>query len=803
MILKYQKVIHFFKIVCFFFCFYVTTTYAQSYSHDILKSHSQQSFIIQYSPLVPDSVKPSIEYAVSVWEQYIFSDVPIVIEFSWRELASNVNAFARPTEIFQNLSGLPFSNLGYPVCLAEKFVKQNLNSNSPDIEIVINSTLSWHLDSVSPPSPQTRDLITIVLHEIAHGLGFIGNLVFKNGSISIDNIPLLFDSYMYYTDSIQFLSLLQNPQVSQDSILGAATSKNLIWKGPYAKAFLGYYPPLYAPTSFNHGSTFYHFDEDFYPAGTVNALMTPRIASQEYIHDPGIATIAVLADIGWTDYFMQHTNIQNHASVSDSVFFSLMFHTDYIDTSFVELVYSFDNGKNFVSENLSYNEDSLVFTGFFEPYPFERTVRYGFRTRSLFGDTISFPAFFPEYAYEFFVGEDIIPPVISHIPPIFTTVDQDFLRLRATITDNFMVDSAYVRVFIGRNDFSTMLLNTTIAMQEDMFGYYVDIPLHTLSVVHDDQIAYNIFAVDGVGNISSFLVPGDYQIVTIFDKPEPLRYFVTDFEDESIADSFILDRFTISLEDGFSSKALHTEHPYVSSFIDRQYVQYIAELRNPIIIAENPAIMEFDQVVLVEPSEPGVDYYTMFGFWDYVVVEATKDRASGEWHPLGKNGYDSRLHPEWLETFYSALIPDNNNSSIAVGTEEMYKRHTINLLENKYFRTQDTIFIRFRLQSDYNRHGWGWAIDNLSIQSRLLSVDNQEIERKECIVFPNPCYEYFCLKTNFEFDYISIYSITGNMLLQVPNSNTCFTVSSLTPGLYVLKIHSSGGEVYIQTLIKH
>ena len=45
------------------------------------------------------------------------------------------------------------------------------------------------------------------------------------------------------------------------------------------------------------------------------------------------------------------------------------------------------------------------------------------------------------------------------------------------------------------------------------------------------------------------------------------------------------------------------------------------------------------------------------------------------------------------------------------------------MLENQAFAAGDEVLIRFRLFADALAHGWGWAIDNLSIQAPVTGVE--------------------------------------------------------------------------------
>ena len=56
---------------------------------------------------------------------------------------------------------------------------------------------------------------------------------------------------------------------------------------------------LYAPGSWQSGSSFSHLDENAYPAGDADALMTPQLSPGEVVRDPGPIVRQVFQDMGW------------------------------------------------------------------------------------------------------------------------------------------------------------------------------------------------------------------------------------------------------------------------------------------------------------------------------------------------------------------------------------------------------------------------------------------------------------------------------------------------------------------------
>ena len=123
--------------------------------------------------------------AVNLWESRISSPVTIVIDASWRPLGSGVLGSAGATNIYGNFPGAPFSDTWYFSALANKLSSSDLCQTSDsqctesgaDIEASFNSTFpSWYLGTGGAPGPGQYDFVSVVLHEIAHGLGFAGSM---------------------------------------------------------------------------------------------------------------------------------------------------------------------------------------------------------------------------------------------------------------------------------------------------------------------------------------------------------------------------------------------------------------------------------------------------------------------------------------------------------------------------------------------------------------------------------------------------------------------------------------------------
>ncbi len=774
MILNLKKVIRLFKF--FIAGLLGLTVVGQSFAKTTFEISGKE---------VPDSILNVVSYCATSWSNYVSSDMTIRVSVSWQELKSNVNAYAKPTNYYA------INGIYYPCALAEKIQRKNLNGNDADIEVVINKNIRWHVDTESAPAEKEYDLATTLMHEFAHGLGLIGNITEETLTSSDFPAPTIYD--MFICDSV--MNPIVSKKVDGFSIKNdLLTSDKLFWGGQFAKAYCGEHLQLYAPEKFNSGSTAYHLHEEKYPTGSGYEMMTPVVRSADLFRKPDVATIAMLADLGWTDYFISVEPIANNSDLCLPVTVSFLVKDSLYTSDNQKVLYSFDGGNHQVELTATgtltdgYNSLSAEIPAL----AFDHTISYAVQVVTSAKDTILVPGNFPYAWNTVFFGDDVESPVIEHTPVTSIAIDKDALTVIATITDNFSIEKAIVEYNFGQDT-----LSVPLNFEGDVATAVIPL-IDGLTV--GDELRYRIFAMDAAQNTTYYDQNngvGAWQTVIVEEAQTPIRYFVTDFESDTIANYFSFDKFSIKQETGFANKALHSAHPYANSGADGKYNQYTATLKRPIVVASSPAVISFDEVALVEPGKAGIEYGS-FGFWDYVIVEAAKS-LDGEWYALGKKGWDSQLFAGWKTRFYSSTKTDGDSeNSLAVGDSTLYKSHTINLLENKYIRTGDTVYVRFRLQTDATNFGWGWAIDNLKIQERVaLACD--EVEKPSASIFPNPCKNEITVQ-GFDIVEITIIDVMGRQVLC--SSDQCVDVSSLQPGWYAVRIHYAGGNVEVKNIVK-
>lgn len=269
-------------------------------------------FDVTFLDSVPSNARAGILQALNIWGALLSSEVPVTVEVNWLELEGNTLASAGPRGLYRGFrEAAPDS--WYPVALAEALLGQELNeSTEADIVITVNSDVNWYfgLDGNTPGNQ--FDLVTVILHEVGHGLGFFSSSAIDEdmtlAEFGFGGFPMIYDRFL--TDEINqpLLDTLTFPNRSVQ-LLSALTSNEVVFNSPNAAtANNGQFPPIYAPSSYEEGSSISHLDERAYRPGTINSLMTPGLGRAEAIHDPGPVTLAIFEDIGWALNFTTNTN---------------------------------------------------------------------------------------------------------------------------------------------------------------------------------------------------------------------------------------------------------------------------------------------------------------------------------------------------------------------------------------------------------------------------------------------------------------------------------------------------------------
>ena len=251
-------------------------------------------FVISYNSF-PTWARAEVQSALDTWAANFKSAVEVNVSATWgRSSNSDVLGSARPGSYFAGFVGAPDSSLWYPSALANALANKDLDRDNPEIIIQVNSAANWNQRGDDKPRSTEYDLESVILHEVAHGLGFLSADVYDKffGYGSIDQ-PTPFDAYIQTPDGRR-LADLPTPSLE----LGKALTSPLYWIGENGKrANGGEKLKMYTPTTYEPGSSVSHLDEATFSKSGADAVMTPNLDAGEVFHQPGPLLLAMMEDM--------------------------------------------------------------------------------------------------------------------------------------------------------------------------------------------------------------------------------------------------------------------------------------------------------------------------------------------------------------------------------------------------------------------------------------------------------------------------------------------------------------------------
>ncbi|WP_082892883.1 MULTISPECIES: T9SS type A sorting domain-containing protein [Emticicia] len=810
---------------------------------------AKTTFIVTYNGFSP-AAQRAFQAAVDIWANLISSPVPIRITATWRAIDSGntggtILGQASPADFTRNFPGQQRYNTWYPIALAEKIAGQELNSiNDPDITAEFNSSAPWYLGTAAPGANQF-DFTSVVLHELCHGLGFTASLRVNstNGQWGFGTgSPFVYDHFVE-NGTAQLLINTANFANPSVPLKDQMTSDNLFYNSPTAtNSNNGVKAKIYAPNTYQAGSSISHVNDATYPSGNPNSLMTASASLREIIRDPGPIVKGIFADMGWKGTSLLHTRVKNIENTVSKVTIKA---TITSDTTLVA-----GSAKVFYTENDTLMTNAkplnLVRIGNTNDYsvdvPITKTpsiIRYYLVVEDDYKRKNTAPAEAPTKGYYgFSVGNaDVTAPFVTTNPPTVVPTN-GLVDIFANIEDNFEhgIDTVYVEYKLngvdqkpfGVKKYNPLTDDKAYSQgRNDAFSYLAKTPFGSLK--QNDRVLYRIVAIDKSKNKNKTVLPAYLNTpgTNVVPTPDYYEFIVSDLKtqtpvtvysntfDTANDDIAGIGGWGIAQPTGFTNGALHSAHPYKNGGNEDLQSNTIALLRIPIQLKQDvdSATITFDEVALVEPGESG----STFGdsnFYDYVVVEGSYD-GGASWIPF-EDGYDASRDASWEKAFNSAGVNGTfigadgksyqSSDSRGTATSALFKTHTIKMLSSGDFAAGDVVLIRFRLFADELTYGWGWVIDNLKVQvpppPPVLATE-QSAERVLTLT-PNPSPDEILISTNLakpgrvKMEVLSskgVKVMEREFLPEVNTFNQKIDLRDLTVGTYMVRLYTENGVV--------
>jgi hypothetical protein len=197
----------------------------------------------------------AFQHAADIWAATLTSNVPIRVGASFVPLSCTDNSAvlgsAGANDIYSDFANAPRPKTWYPSALASKLAGTDMaTAGEPHIIARFNSRLGLFPDCMPGPgfylgldnnAGPAIDLVTVLLHEMAHGLGFQTFTDDETGAATQD-IASVWDHYLVDNRTERTWAEMTAPERAASAISG----RGLSWNGPTVTAAV---PQLLAPRS--------------------------------------------------------------------------------------------------------------------------------------------------------------------------------------------------------------------------------------------------------------------------------------------------------------------------------------------------------------------------------------------------------------------------------------------------------------------------------------------------------------------------------------------------------------------------
>lgn len=181
----------------------------------------------------------AFQHAAEIWASTINSSVPIRVGASFVPLSctesSAVLGSAGANDIFADFPGAPKPNTWYPSALASKLAGMDQASpDEPHIRARFNSRLGLFPDCLPGSSfylgldnkhGDLIDLVSVLLHEMGHGLGFQTFTDAETGE-QVENKPSVWDHFLIDNRSNKLWANMSNAERKASAVSGDGLSWN-------------------------------------------------------------------------------------------------------------------------------------------------------------------------------------------------------------------------------------------------------------------------------------------------------------------------------------------------------------------------------------------------------------------------------------------------------------------------------------------------------------------------------------------------------------------------------------------------
>jgi len=261
-----------------------------------------------------------LQEAGRVWGLQLSSSVNIVVEAKFDSLTcdalSGTLGSAGPLFAYSSFPNQPIPSAWYPGALANALAGMDGSLSNNDIGATFNSAVNgsagclggakFYLGFDHNSALGDADLLNVVLHELAHGLGFTGGIKEDGTSLLGTGSFTIFAQFVYSESLGKFWPAMTDAERQASLISGT----DLVWNGAAVNGKTGLltdglssgaHLKMYAPNPYSGSSSGSHWDISAQWNPTGSALRSLLMEPYNTVNPLGLTdfTGCVLRDIGW------------------------------------------------------------------------------------------------------------------------------------------------------------------------------------------------------------------------------------------------------------------------------------------------------------------------------------------------------------------------------------------------------------------------------------------------------------------------------------------------------------------------
>lgn len=178
----------------------------------------------------------AFQHAANIWSARLNSDVPIRIRAQFTSLAPNVLGSAGAGGFARNFPNAPLPDTWYHIALANSLAGFDLAPTGDDISTNFSTNFNFYLGIDSNHGAQ-QDLVAVLLHEFAHGLGFSQTASLTSGALLGAGSPVVRSADAYNTKLLDISTGKYWGQMTNaERVASATNSGKVVFDGAFVNA---------------------------------------------------------------------------------------------------------------------------------------------------------------------------------------------------------------------------------------------------------------------------------------------------------------------------------------------------------------------------------------------------------------------------------------------------------------------------------------------------------------------------------------------------------------------------------------